>query len=291
MIETIGTQLLSAQRDNMSQPWLPKTELLLSEWHTAPQLFKSGEMSLPDLVGHVKAHFSVEPILGPFLNVGDSILFRNLIHKALVNHPGRIGRLIDFGCGSSLPTISAILGVVEENRPAQVWAVDVNDDAIAASKHNVSAAGLESVYCIDKKDMLSVFSENTSDLSVDLIVANPPYVPSPDKLQSEFLIPVNGGADGLRFLRPILQMPLKPGTRVAIVAGSLSSPAKLAELINESFNVISCDSYIVPFLYSRAEPIYSYLKSLRQQESIDCFLLEDGQDAFITFTLLLEKKS
>jgi hypothetical protein len=277
--------------ENISHPWLSNTELLLSKWQTKPQLFKSWEKSVDDLVGSGKAHFSAEPMLAPFLNIGEGILFRDLIYKALVTHPRRIERLVDFGCGSSLPTISAILDLPETSRPSQVWAVDVNEEAIAASKHNVAAVGFENVYNIDKSNMLSVFKENATNFSADLIVANPPYVPSPDEEQSGFLTPVNGGADGLRFLRPLLQMPLKPGTWVAIVASSLSSPESLANLINESFAVISCDSHVVPFgPYLKSEPIHSYVKSMCQQEIVDCFKLPDEQDAFITFTLLLEKK-
>jgi len=277
--------------ENISHPWLSKTELLLREWKTEPQLFKSWEKKVDDLVGPGKSYFSTQPMLAPFLNIGEGILFRELIHKALMSHPGRVERLIDFGCGSSLTTISAILDLPEASRPVQVRAIDVNDEAIAASKHNVSAVGFEHVYRIEKMDMLSVFKENATDLSADLIVANPPYVPAPDENQSGFLTPVNGGADGLRFLRPLLQMPLKTGTRVAIVASSLSSPADLADLINASFTVISCDSHVVQFgPYLKSEPIHSYVKSMREQETVDCFQLQDGQDAFITFTLLLEKK-
>lgn len=286
-----ATLLTMSKSENMSYPWLSNSELLFRKWHTEPQLFQSWEMKLADLVGLVKSHFDGEPMLAPFLNIGEGILFRDLIHKTLVHHPGRIERLIDFGCGSSLSTIAAILDVPESSRPTQVLAFDVNEEALAASRHNVVAAGLGSTYCIEKADMLSIFKEDATVFSADIIVANPPYVPSPDKDLSGFFTPVNGGDDGLRFLRPLLQMPLKSGTLVAIVASSLTSPSLLSDLIDVSFNVISCGSHIVPFgPYLKSEQINSYVMSLRKEEKVDCFQLQDEQYAFITFTLLLEKK-
>lgn len=271
--------------------WSSNSKLLLNKWKTEPKLFQSWQMKLDDLVGSVKSQFNTEPKLAPFLNIGESILFRDLISKALLHYPKRIERLIDFGCGSSLPTITAILGIAETNRPTQVLAFDVNKEAISASQHNIVASGLASTYQIKNADMLTVLTDTATIRSANIIVANPPYVPAPAVDSSGFLVPVNGGVDGLRFLRPLLQMPIKSGTLVAIIASSLSSPGLLSDLIDESFNVLSCDSHIVPFgPYLKSEQINSHVMSLLQEGKVDCFQLHDGQYAFITYALLLEKK-
>lgn len=276
----------------MPSPWLPMTDTLLRNWRAQPQSFNSWDKQIADLALPGLWPPGAQPRLAPFLSIGESILFRDLIQGALTRREGRLRRLIDFGCGSSLPTLGAILPLPEAQRPEQVWALDINDAALEASRHNVAAAGLAQRYRIEPRDMLEVLAAHAQGaLPADLVVANPPYVPAPADAQPGFLTPVDGGTDGLRYLRPLLQGPIERGTWVALVASSLSSPARLAQLVDEGFHVLHCGAHTVPFgPYLKSEPIHAHVQVLRGQGEVDFFGLPDGQQGFITLTLLLEKK-
>lgn len=275
----------------MAPSWRAATAQLLREWGAQPRAFDSWGKGLADLAGQVPWRPGTQPRLAPFLNIGEGILFRELIAQGLASGPARVERLVDLGCGSSLPTLAAILGLPEDRRPAQVRAVDIDEAAVAASRHNVAAAGLEFLYRLDRVDMLSVLPGlATASGPADLIVGNPPYVPAPEGSGPGFLTPVDGGTDGLRFLRPLLQAPLRAGTRLAVVASSLSSPPLLAQLIRDAFRVRHCEAHVVPFgPYLKSEPIRAHVMALHEQEAVDCLRLPDGQNGFMTFTLLLEK--
>jgi release factor glutamine methyltransferase len=108
---------------------------------------------------------------------------------------------LDFGTGSGCIAIALAV----KCPAARVWAVDVSSDALAVAKQNAERNGVS-----DRMEFLcgDGFSALPAELRFDLIVSNPPYIPSAEiaSLQPEVRDhdprgALDGGADGLDFYR------------------------------------------------------------------------------------------
>ena len=110
------------------------------------------------------------------------------------------GSALDLCCGSGILGIS-----LQKARPdARVYAGDVSGQAIDLTRDNARALGAE----IDARqgDLFAPFI----GLRFDLIVCNPPYIPSheleglQEEVRREPALALDGGADGLHFYRRVL---------------------------------------------------------------------------------------
>lgn len=140
-------------------------------------------------------------------------------------------RVLDLCCGSGCIglTLSA------ERPDAIVTLSDLSEDALNVSA--VNAVRIAPSVSIRRSDLL----EGLSDLSFDLIISNPPYIPSDEcgQLQPEVLkeprIALDGGPDGCDLYRRIIRSAgsvLVPGGKLLMEIG-----------INESYYLSSllCD--------------------------------------------------
>ena len=81
-------------------------------------------------------------------------------------------KIADLGCGSG-----AIALAIKKNIPqSEVWAFDIDDEAINQTKKNAKSLNLD--INIEKKDLLN---DNFSNYNFDIIVSNPPYVMEKEK--------------------------------------------------------------------------------------------------------------
>jgi len=122
---------------------------------------------------------------------------------ALLPPPGARRLLaIDLGTGSG-----CIACALASERPdLDVIAVDVSPAAAAVARDNTRALGLASRVGVVAADLL----DGIRDLGADLIVSNPPYLPSalvpelpPEVRIHEPRLALDGGADGLALIRRI----------------------------------------------------------------------------------------
>lgn len=155
----------------------------------------------------------VETAAGVFspgrVDLGTSVLLRS------VPDPPRAGELLDLGCGWG--PIALTLGLLAPG--ARVWAVDVNDRALALVRRNADRLGLTSVVAARPEDV-------PADLRFDAIWSNPP---------------IRIGKASLHALLLSWLPRLRPGARAHLVVqrnlGADSLHAWLAENLEEAMDV------------------------------------------------------
>jgi len=110
-------------------------------------------------------------------------------------------RVLDFGTGSG-----CIASTVALERPQlQVTAVDASEAALEVAQRNAKQLGATITLTTGCRIMSGM-------TAVDLIISNPPYIPSaeisklqPEVAQFEPKLALDGGEDGLAFYRQLLQ--------------------------------------------------------------------------------------
>ena len=161
------------------------------------------------------------------LDVGPSVLTprpdtETILDVVLASFaPERAFSALDLGVGSG----ALILAILAERPRAQGLGVDASEDALAVARDNAARLGLESRVTLLRAD----WTKGLGDNSFDLVVANPPYIPSadietlePEVRDFEPRLALDGGPDGLaayRVLAPEILRVLKPGGFFAVEIG------------------------------------------------------------------------
>ena len=135
--------------------------------------------------------------------------------------------MIDLGVGSG----AILLAVLSERPRARGVGVDVSFDALAVAKDNAAHLGLSGRASF----LRTSWGDGLAPSSFDLVVSNPPYIPSadiavldPEVRDHDPHLALDGGADGLdayRALAPEILRLLRPGKPFAVEIGHDQSPA------------------------------------------------------------------
>ncbi len=111
--------------------------------------------------------------------------------------------ILDLCTGSGAIAITAYKELEKRGTPCKVTAVDISEDALAVAKENAAENGAEVLFV--QSDLFTRLRGR-----FDIIVTNPPYIPSAEieQLQREVQeyeprLALDGGADGLDFYRRI----------------------------------------------------------------------------------------
>lgn len=142
-----------------------------------------------------------ERVIVPRSYLGE-ILAGDLVGDNGLIDPDNIARVLDLCTGSGCLAILAALRFPD----ATVDAVDVSKDALAVARINVEQHGLQERVRVLRGDLYAPLGE----ARYDLILANPPYVDAsgmaglPPECLHEPRLALAGGADGLRFIRRII---------------------------------------------------------------------------------------
>lgn len=146
---------------------------------------------------------------------------------ALREHPHPIA--LDLCCGSGALAVSMALEVPG----AQVHAADLSPDALAVTAKNAELLGAS--VTLHQGDLFAA----VSGIAFDVIVSNPPYIPSADcltlqeEVRREPLMALDGGTDGLNFYRRIASDApkfLRPGGVLLLEVGFDQAEAVMALL-------------------------------------------------------------
>jgi release factor glutamine methyltransferase len=135
--------------------------------------------------------------------------------------------VVDVGTGTGC----IVLSLAKEMRDGVFVGLDVSPDALALAKENAVFTGLDGRVLFAESDGCGEFDP----ASVDVLVSNPPYIPSkvvdglePHIRDHEPRLALDGGPDGLGVYRSLLMdavMVLKPGGGVFFEIGDEQGPA------------------------------------------------------------------
>jgi len=130
--------------------------------------------------------------------------------------------VLDMGTGSGIQAITAAKAGAKE-----VWAADINPKAVECAKENVVTNKVE-VNIIE-----SNLFENVPDKKFDLIVFNPPYLPS-DGLNDD--LRWSGGMDGIEIILEFFSRVgafMSKGAEVLFIYSSHADPDRLKRVLGE----------------------------------------------------------
>jgi release factor glutamine methyltransferase len=135
--------------------------------------------------------------------------------------------VLDLGVGSG----AILLAILAERPGAKGLGVDISVEALAVARENAANLDLNTRCALLRGD----WTAGLADQNFDLVVANPPYIPSadiemlePEVRDHEPRLALDGGADGLdayRLLAPEILRVLKPGGVFAVEIGYDQSKA------------------------------------------------------------------
>ena len=142
--------------------------------------------------------------------------------------------LADIGCGSGCIGLSLAL----ERPNSKLFAVDVADEAIQCTKQNVQRFSLEKRVAVLKGPFLSPIPSNRQ---IDILVSNPPYIPSADieDLQPEVShyeprIALDGGLDGLAVYNVLIPKAAERVRKAIIVEVGIHQAKAVADIMRRS---------------------------------------------------------
>lgn len=135
--------------------------------------------------------------------------------------------ILDLGVGSG----AILLAILAERPGAKGLGIDVSDEALAVARENAANLDLDARCALMHGD----WTAGLGDASFELVVANPPYIPTadietlePEVRDHEPRLALDGGPDGLdayRLLAPEILRVLKPQGVFAVEIGHDQSAA------------------------------------------------------------------
>lgn len=146
-----------------------------------------------------------------------------VVQEALAAFPDAHGAfdLLDLGVGSG----AIALAILAERPRARGLGVDVSSEALAVARENAANLGLAARLALLRGD----WTEGLGEAGFDLVVANPPYIPSadidtldPEVREHDPRDALDGGRDGLdayRALAPQILRVLRPGGAFLVEIG------------------------------------------------------------------------
>jgi release factor glutamine methyltransferase len=156
----------------------------------------------------------------------------------LLPPPPRSPLVIDVGTGSGCIACA----LASERTDLTVVALDVSPGAVALARANVAALGLAARVTVEMSDVFS----GVRAVRADLIVCNPPYLPTslistlaPEVSHHDPRLALDGGPDGLDVIRRLVQAAprwLTPGGRLVLeTAGGAQVRAVVALMSTRGF--------------------------------------------------------
>ena len=169
--------------------------------------------------------------LADFLSVYAPSDDTEMLAEAALAQASSGSSILEIGTGSG----AVILSLAKSGKKfSSLVAVDISPEAIKASRTNAKKNSISSGAVRFLQSDL--FSALPSSSRFDLILFNPPYLPTQntDKVRGSLNLALDGGRDGLKTVRPFLAKAgrfLAPRGRILMVVSSLQPIGKLEALL------------------------------------------------------------
>jgi release factor glutamine methyltransferase len=131
-----------------------------------------------------------------------------ILRKLSLEDPKRELRMIDMGCGSGNLACASALEVPQ----TRVWASDITESCADLTRANITHLSLEDRIQVTQGDLFAPLSGKGLEGTMDIIVMNPPYIPSTSLanshaglLRHEPREAFDGGPYGISILTRLLQ--------------------------------------------------------------------------------------
>ena len=142
--------------------------------------------------------------------------------------------IADIGCGSGCIGLTIAL----ERPHVRVFSVDISEDAIACTKANVEKHGLQKRVAVLKGPF---FDPIPTHRTIDVVVSNPPYIPSKDILDLEPEVRVHepklaldGGPNGLDVYNALIPMAQQRANLAIAVEVGIHQAASVESIMKTS---------------------------------------------------------
>jgi methylase of polypeptide subunit release factors len=217
------------------------------------------------------------------------LLYSKLLTEGCLK-AGNAQLLLDLGTGSGIPLFSALL-----KSKTNIRAIGVDNDSfgLQIARENLRLfPELQQIELVHA-DISTFLQNHEADLNSKsvLLCSNPPYLPCPEGLASEY-DSVNGGRDGTFFLEILLTQSYSPSSILAIQWGSVSNPEKIFSIIKQGFEIEYLQACELPFgKYSVSKPINGHLHDLRTKSKSAFFGPVGGDQSQLVFGALLRPKT
>lgn len=149
------------------------------------------------------------------------ILVEEVLRSVLIYPESSIINVADIGTGSGCISVS----IARNTENTRIKAIDVSREALAVAEKNAVRLGVSDRIEFIQSDLFNSIKHQ----QFDIIVSNPPYIPSSviDGLQVEVReheprLALDGGVDGLEYYRKIISQGfnyLKPGGLIVLEIG------------------------------------------------------------------------
>ena len=140
----------------------------------------------------------------------------------------------DVGAGTGCVGLS----IAKEQDDVKLFATDVSPEALALVKHNAESLALKDRVAVLRGNLLDPIPQNRT---VDVVVSNPPYIPSadidglePEVASFEPRLALDGGADGLDCYRQLIPAAFSRAQRALLVEVGAGQASDVAALFEEA---------------------------------------------------------
>ena len=153
------------------------------------------------------------------------------------------GRCFVADVGSGTGAIG--LAIASERPDVRLFATDVSDAALRCTKENVASIGLEDRVAVLRGSLLDPIPE---DRQIDVVVSNPPYIPSseidglaPEIAQHEPRLALDGGTDGLDIYRALIPAAAARATTAVLMKHGDGQHTAVGAMMREAGLVDVCE--------------------------------------------------